>query len=389
MIEQRKANKEELPKLMHMLDRVFFKDDEEKENEDFLSLLPKLYKQKYQPWENNYCVFENDEPMAAVGMYVNELSIAGEKLKLGGIGNVAVLPETRGRGYMKLTMDMAMQAIKDENCDIAELSGDRHRYRYWGFDKAGVMVRASFSAVNLKHAFGKHELAPGWVAREVLPEDAQVLQEIQGFLESQAIHVKHDKAAMHDILCSWRETPYAIFCEDRLAGVFTLSDDKSQAKQLYICDWVENLEMPLRAVLSALPEKSEVNMSIPAWNKDLIAKMEALTENFTLDTSGQFCVLNWQKVLYALLLLQSQCKKLLDGEVKIKIVGYNGDECLKIAVNDGAPSVEQVSEDSCDIALGHFEATSLFLAPVSPWRKCSVAQNRFPLPLMINSMDTV
>ena len=388
MMELRCAKKEELAELLEMLDRVFFKDDEEKESEDFLSLLPKLYKEQYRPWENNYCVFEGGKPMAAVGMYVNELSVAGQRLKLGGIGNVAVDPSTRGKGYMKLTMDAAMQAMKDQNCDIGELSGDRHRYRYWGFDKSGVRVDASFSAVNLRHAFGRNDLAPGWSVEPVQPEDAQALAQIQRFLERMPVHVKHDSSAMYDILCSWRERPYAIWYNDKLAGTFNISHDKKEAKQVQIFDWVDSPEMPLRAVLSVLPEKSSVTMGIPGWNKDLITKMEPVTENFGIDTAGQFCVLNWENVLRALMCLQAQCKVLLDGSFAVLIRGYNGDECLKIEVKDGKPRVEAFA-GMPEKEMSHFDATSFFLAPVSPARECPVAQNWFPGPLMLGSMDTV
>jgi GNAT superfamily N-acetyltransferase len=371
-----------------MLDLVFFSGDNPAEQRDFLSLLPKLYKEQYKPWENNYCVFEGDRPVAAVGMYVNEMNVAGETIRLGGIGNVAVAPDCRSKGYMKLTMDFAMQAMKDKGCDFAELSGDRHRYRYWGFEKGGVKIEASFSAMNLRHAFGKGELAAGWSAKPVLADDTAALAQIQAFLEGDALHLKHDANAMHDILSSWRERPYAIWFNEKLAGTFSLSFNGSQALRLQICDWVGSLEMPLRAVLAALPENSVVYMAIPAWRHDLISKMEAVTENFCLNTAGQYCVLNWENVLRAGLKLQGRCKALLDGRITVLVHGFNGDEKLSIEVKEGQVAVEKFT-GTADLELDHLDAQTYFLGPVSAARQCPVMENWFPLPVMIWGFDTV
>ena len=388
MLELRCARPEEFPAILEMLNVVFFTEDDPAEKRDFLNLLPKLYKDQYKPWENNYCAFEDNKPVAAVGMYVNEMRVAGQPLRLGGIGNVAVDTSTRGKGYMKLTMDLAMQAMIDAGCDFAELGGDRHRYRYWGFDNGGLCCKASFSAVNLRHAYGKRELAPGWCAKPIEPGDTSAVALVQAFLESSQIHLKHNAAAMYDILCSWRERPWAIWRDDRLAGFFTLNYNGKYANQLQLCDWVDSLEMPLRAVLSVLPENSSIHMEIPMWRRGLIAMAEPVTEHLNLSATGQYCVLNWETSLRALLALQAQCKTLLDGQLTVRIQGYAGEECLRITVQDGQPSVEAFA-GTPDREMTHLDATSYFLAPVCPARTCPVAQNWFPLPMKLYQVDTV
>jgi len=193
---------------------------------------------------------------------------------------------------------------------------------------------------------------------------------------------------MYDILSSWREIPWAIWYDDRLAGFFTLNHNGKHANQLQLCNWVDSLEMPLRAILSVLPEKSNINLEIPAWRRDVIAMAEAVTESSSIKTSGQYCVLNWKNTLRAFLTLQSQCKTLLDGRVTVLIHGYNGDEKLCIVVKDGQVSVEPFT-GTPDKIMSHLDATSYFLAPMCPARQCPVAQNWFPLPVKLFSIDTV
>ena len=45
----------------------------------------------------------------AIGAYNHEITVCGMKLLCRGIGNVAVHPETRGKGYMKVTMNAALE----------------------------------------------------------------------------------------------------------------------------------------------------------------------------------------------------------------------------------------------------------------------------------------
>jgi predicted N-acetyltransferase YhbS len=384
MIEIRSAQPEEFAGILDMLNVTFFSDDTPEEKRDFTRLLPKLYKEQYAPWNSNYCVFEDGRPVAAVGMYVSELHVAGHTLKLGGIGNVGVAPDCRGKGYMKLAMDAAMQAMRDQGCHLGELSGDRHRYRYYGFEHAGVHVKANFSAANVKHSFGKGN-AGGWSAKPIQPED---IPQVQALIEAEALHVKHNPNALHDILSSWREQPWALWCGDKLAGRFNLNWNSTQALQLQLAPWVDSLEQPLRLLFDLLPEKSSVNLSIPLWRQDLFALAEPVTESRGMFSSGQYNVLDWRACLAALLDLQAQCKTLLDGELTVRIAGYAGEETLRIAVQNGVPSVTTYNGEPAK-TMDHFDATSCFLGLVSPERTCPVAENWFPLPMWLWSFDTV
>ena len=81
---------EEAKQLLEMLDNVFFLEDEEETRREFLTLLPKLYKEQYNPAHNNVIIKEGDEIKAAVGCFPSEAVAAGKKLRILGIGNVAI-----------------------------------------------------------------------------------------------------------------------------------------------------------------------------------------------------------------------------------------------------------------------------------------------------------
>ena len=102
-----RAKKEDTKKLMEMLDDVFFRDDED--NRDFLSLLPKLYKEKYNPSYNKYIISEDGEIKAAVGLYPAKAFAAGRELKVGGIGNVAVTEIRDARAICRNVSTIALK----------------------------------------------------------------------------------------------------------------------------------------------------------------------------------------------------------------------------------------------------------------------------------------
>ena len=113
----------------------------------FYRLLPKLYKPENRPEDYNYVVLEDGKLRAAVGAYPIELEVAGHVLRGAGIGNVAVHPFHRRKGYMKDAMGQAMEAILQSGADFAALGGQRQRYSYFGFEPAGLCLSSCKSFI--------------------------------------------------------------------------------------------------------------------------------------------------------------------------------------------------------------------------------------------------
>jgi len=384
------AREQDYGELMAMLDDVFFLEDQEEPKRNFLILLPKLYKKEYRPWENNYCVWEDGAMKAAVGMYVYDAEIAGVAVRVGGIGNVAVARDSRRKGYMKLAMDDAMRAMAAAGCDFGELGGQRQRYQFWGFERGGAAVDASFSEKNLRHAFGENELAPNWRAGEIKPGDGDAVAEVQAFVEAMPIHYKHSPGAFYDHLCSWNELPHAIWNGNTLEGFFTLSRDRKHIGQFTLRD-AESLEMALRAAYTVLPEGSyrSIGVSIPLWRRDLLRLAEEVSEGCDTDDTGMYTILSWEKMLGALLKLRAMCGPLPDGELCVCIQGWAGEEKLCVSVEGGAPAV---SACTCgpEKTFTHLEAMRYFLAPQTVLRDGdALARCWFPLPLGLMGIDTV
>lgn len=386
------ATEQDYTQLIALLDDVFFRDEEEPRR-DFLTLLPKLYKREYKPWDHNYCVWEDGVLQAAVGMYVYDMRVGGLPLRVGGIGNVAVARESRRKGYMKLAMDAAMEAMRAAGCDFGELGGQRQRYQYWGFERGGAAVHASFSETNLRHAYGNNALAPAWRAQRILPGDANTIAQVLALAEAEPLHYIHDPAQFYDCLCSWAGTPYAIWHGDALAGFFSLAREEDSVSQFLLRD-AGDLEMALRAAYTALPanprNNKNISLRIPLWQAELVRLAEKISENGnTLEDTGSFVILNWHTTLQAFMQLQAQSKPLPDGEITLRIEGYAGTETLRICVTDGTPAAEPYAGQP-QHTFTHLEAMRYVLSPHSALRQGdALAQSWFPLPLQLMGIDTV
>ena len=100
-------------------------------NQEFIKLLPKLYKPEYLPCENNYVVTEDGKLKAAIGVFPRKLDVMGTVLKVDGVGNVAVHPYSRSKGYMRELLHTAVDEMIASGTDMSDLGGLRQRYGYF------------------------------------------------------------------------------------------------------------------------------------------------------------------------------------------------------------------------------------------------------------------
>ncbi|MBR6003640.1 MAG: GNAT family N-acetyltransferase, partial [Lachnospiraceae bacterium] len=187
----------------------------------FYKLLPKLYKPEYHPEKYNYIATEDGRLRAAVGAYPFSLNVAGTVLKGIGIGNVAVHPMHRGKGYMKECMNLALDDMKKNGIDFAALGGRRQRYSYFGFEPAGVCGAFNLCKHNLVHVYGSVNDGTGFKATKLSAENTKELGEIRALSESRAYFPLRDTASYFDIVTSWCANVYSIAdANGNFAGYF-------------------------------------------------------------------------------------------------------------------------------------------------------------------------
>ncbi|MBQ7983563.1 MAG: GNAT family N-acetyltransferase, partial [Clostridia bacterium] len=106
--ECRKLHAGEMHALSVLLNTAFTGAADSRHFEDGL---PKMWVDDDAHMQKHIAVFENGNMAGAVGVYPYDVYIGGRKLRFATVGNIGVLPEYRGRGYMQLLMDAAMAGL--------------------------------------------------------------------------------------------------------------------------------------------------------------------------------------------------------------------------------------------------------------------------------------
>ncbi|MCR4905498.1 MAG: GNAT family N-acetyltransferase [Clostridiales bacterium] len=363
--------------LMDFMNYVFGFNGSEK---DFKKLLPKLYKPEYDPCYSNYVVTENGKLKAAIGAFDSDLSVDGEILKSRGIGNVAVHPYSRSKGYMKDCMHLALRDMIEDGVDFSILGGQRQRYQHFGFEHAGQEISVGVDRGNLRRAFENVPLTP-LEFRDVNADDAELLDRIHALQAAKPVHTIRPRAAFYDIARSWRSSLTAILKDGNFRGYFI-----GGLGELTLADHADTVDV----VRNYVAQRGDVHLSFPVWEDDLLARITQFGGGISLDHCEMFNILNYPHVIGTLLRFQAKREELGDGALSLFIHGFSGDVRVRIAVQNNEVTLEEVTGD-CDLELGHLEAISFLCGLWSPYRLALTPAVRswFPLPLFVDGADHV
>lgn len=356
-------------------------------NDSFINLLPKLYKDQYHPAKNNIILDVHGDMRAAVGLYYNSLEICGEKLKTAGIGNVAVHPDHRNKGYMQFCMLLALDEMKQNMVDISALGGARQRYEHFSYEPAGVQFAFNYSKNNVKRTLGADRKTK-FKAVMLKESDTEIFEEISNIYNSRAFKSERTAEKMYDILRTWKAIPYAVFDADEFKGWFALNEASNYVYEIgYKND--EYIEELILATLETSGSES-IKIVVPPFDKALSKYLALNCEYYDIGHAEQFTILCYENVIRAFLKLKATYCDLPDGEIKVFIQGEKLPEQLKITVKDNNVTVEETDEKP-DIILKHLEAMRLFSGLYSERKNelPAACQAWFPLPLYSYGLDNV
>ncbi|MCD7774566.1 MAG: GNAT family N-acetyltransferase [Clostridiales bacterium] len=383
-IHMRHGNASQRKELLDLLDMSFgFTRDEDK----FINLLPKLYKEKYNPAQNNVVLDVNGEIRAAVGLYYSNLTVCGEKLKISGIGNVAVHPDHRNKGYMGFCMALCLDEMKQNMTDMGFLSGQRQRYGRYSYEQCGLQYSFFFNKKNVRYKCGKDKKA-AYDYREIAENDTEIFSKIADIYNSRPFKAVRQSEDMYDILCSWKALPYAVLSDGEFKGWFVLNRSKTYVYEMGYAN-KEDIEEIIICALEA-SEKDSIEIVVPPFEAEVCDYLGKNCEYYRMNQSIRYTIFSYENVLRAFLKLKSTYTFLADGECVMLIEGIKLPEQIKITVKDNAVSVEETDEKP-DIILKHDEAMRLVGSLYSERRnelkpECA---SWFPLPFYTYSMDEV
>ncbi len=375
-----KADEKEL---IAALNEIFFSEEPQT---NFMDLLPKLYKDKYNCGENNLILKEDGVIKAAIGCFPLEAVAAGRKLKIMGIGNVAVAKDCRRKGYMIDLMNDALRNMIDGDYDFSVLGGQRQRYEYFGYTPAGNAIRFEINMGNISR-LRNGNTETSFTAREITDADTDILAKIKEINDAQPYYVVRPAENMSDILRSWKCTPYAVFDGGEYKGYFSYNGDGNVA-EFSVEDMADLLDFFLCAMKTMNSER--ITFAVPCYSTEICSQMAKICCGMSVCHVEQINILNYAKFVEAFLSVKAQRTNLCSGTVNVLVHGYKKDENLTITV-DGRNVTVTETDAKPDFELEHLEAVAFFAGQYSGKRLDlpAFAQNWFPVDFFAGHLDNV
>lgn len=372
--------------LLAMLDDVFFFEDDPETQRDFLTLLPKLYKPEYQPAEHNLIIAEDGEIKSAIGLYPIDIHVAGQTLRVGGIGNVAVTRDARGKGYMIRLMQQALEEMAADGTVYSILGGQRQRYGYFGYEPGGVTLHFNIDRRNIAHVKG-HDYQTDAKAREVTAADADALAGIALLYDLQPMRALRTPEALYDILCSWRSIPYVVTRGDAFVGYF-VKQKFGGIQELKAVDPEDLIDVCLCAMDVA--QKDELYFDVPPYDTAAADYMARYCGWSEISHSEMVCILDFRRFAEAFLRLKATHAALCDGSLVLRICGDRREEQLRITVKDNEVTVAETT-DAPALTLDQHTATRLLASPFCKEKEQlpAFAQQWFPVDFYSYAQDNV
>lgn len=349
--------------------------------EDFKELLPKLYDGRPDMACHHHLVKEDGRIKALVGSFPIGLSVAGQRLRVRGIGTVSVHPYARSRGYMKVLMKNAVKEAQDEGAAMMVLSGQRQRYEYFGFTTCSTEIRFSLNPSVRRHL---RSISTDGIRLLPLAENKEYLRDCCQLLEAQPLHGIRPGADFCDITQSWRNTAYVILLDGAFLGYCAIQNGKV-VHEIFLREY-----SPSANVMMKLCEMLNVSFAVTAMphQTELIHTLNQFCEGQSLFTGPMFNVLDYPAVIRAYLSLKGQRVRLEDGRLVIQVLDKGR---YAIQIRGGQVDVQETTDEP-QVSLPHLEMMNYLFSPLGQMgggEKTTAEKSWLPIPLYFLECDNV
>lgn len=349
----------------------------------FSEMLPLCYQPTEEHMAHNFAIRESGRLRAIVGLFPAQIQAGDSVLNLGGIGGVSSHPNDRGKGWMKLLMNRCIEEMENTNTDLSFLTGLRQRYRYFGYEKTGVLLKYQVSKTNLRHSFKDSVNHSKLFFEPIRSSDVAYLEKAKALHDAQPFYCIRPQSDFYLYLLSMNTQPWAaLYPSGELAGY--LVADKKRRRITEIFAESDSVFADMLFQWLSQQNTAETGIFLAPWQENYARCLGGFAEEYTLTDNGNWRIFNWEKVLQALLKIKNTQHPLRDGSLVIGIDGYGA---IYISVKPGTiecgkttakPDLELDTFYAMRILLGHFPA--VFVKKM-PQGVRELAEDWFPLPL--------
>ncbi len=376
-VERLTAN--DYDELLSFLNEVF----DYSKDKGFDLLLPVMWVRDDEHMGKHLVLRDNEKIVAALGIYPLKTNIMGEELLFATCGNIGTLESYRGKGLMSQLLDTAMDEMRKMGVDAARLGGQRQRYERYGFEPAGIKHTYRLDRKNIAEKTSAISFTP------IESDSTEALSFAIKLQHSESQYVdRGNTLEFYKTASAWYNKPYLATDKDgKAVGILCTSNDKKEIAELYGLD--TNVKYDILKAWIINNELSSVNYVGLGFDNELARLIIRDCAVVSVQHASQFKIMNWERVVNAVLKLKYRTSTPPDGSLSIKIT-----DCGTLLYCDGRFTMTDLSD--ADVTLDCLTATRLIFGPLPPETVCIVPNKKsslfnslFPLPLSWNGQDRV
>lgn len=266
---------------------------------DFERLLPKAYSEDRNMIPVHHLIKEDNRIKALIDVLPMKLRLGEESIKAGYIGTVSVHPKSRSKKYMMTLMEKAEEQARAEGRDILILDGNRHRYQYYGFEKAGMKYCFNITDDSIRHccqSIGQEEKEYRFV---LLEETDKKWIDIAFALYQKRRVTARTREEFFLCLNSWEADTYAVLDGEECIGYLNVA---AHERNIFEFELTDSKELPI-VIKAFMEEIGSVELGIHAAIDEpaKIDQLDRMADYYTVNTSHQIKILNHENVIRFLL----------------------------------------------------------------------------------------
>lgn len=292
----RRAKKEDQELILSILHKAFC--PLRPEGFDFRSSQPKIYDNpRFDFSKIHQLLYVDDKPVGVIGNLLREIKVKEDSFLFSYVGSVAIIPAYQGKGLLSKLMEAIYKENLEKHVVFSCLTGKRHRYHHYGYEKISYSYLFSFSKDSILHLPRKSDLT----IREMTPEDSSECLRIYKKRTLYPLRVSHN---FYLSLKSKKARPYVILDQDKIKGYYTVKD--SRIFEFKMTDYQKALE-----VLGQFEDSFE--LEVPSYERELIDALKYRCETITIKSDLQTKIYN--RLVYEMMLSElgiDSKKKIID-----------------------------------------------------------------------------
>ena len=356
MSELKKLKAGDLGELVRFIDEVFTEQNGRKM--EFSKIFPRIFKENDENMGWYEGIFENGELLGTAGSHLYNFRVLDRTLKVSQIGNVAVSSKCRGRGFMQTIMKSLCGKMAEEGYDMAYLHGERKRYRTFGFERCGAEYVLTMTP-SLPGALG---LKGEFTFIDMRDDFALYKDEVMAIAKGRIHNFERADDEYFDSLIAHYALPLLIKDKDgNTAGYISYSPESNMVIELGLKRTSDFVGVTV-SLLDYLKLQSFV-ITFAEYENELIGEAMKICRHCQIIQSGNFKIINFDKVTETFMAAKATYAPILDGELVLDTELFGK---WNIAVKDGKCSVTRTEKDA-DVYVDGYKVYPFVFGPMSPF----------------------